>query len=128
MEEIEGGEVIDVPLQVSRPLDGGGDIGLAGDPSDQSFSGGIVAIGLGGAVATEGGGETASGAGDGVETFLHELVGGGEQSVWIVGIYFAAAEGVFFERIEPSIDDAPKRSRGTGGGGDALGQSSIDGF
>ena len=128
LQETQCGEVVHVTLQVRRPLDCGGDIGLASNPGDQSLRCRIVTVGLRGSIATQRRSETARGARNGIQPLLHQFIRGGDQRCLVVGIHFAAAEHVLFERIEPSVDDAAKRARRSCRRRDPLCQSAIDGF
>lgn len=128
MEGGEGPGVVEVAFDSGVAFRGCGHVGLSTEPGDERVGDGVLAFGLGSVVAAEGECDGGAAAGDSGEPLFEELGDGLGEGLFVAVGDGAAVEDVFFEGVDPVVDDFAECAGWLGGGGETFGEPPVDGF
>src|SRR5690606_29541092 len=128
LEGSEGPGVVEVAFDSGVAFRGGGHVGLSAEPGDERVGDGVLPFGLGAVVAAEGKGHGGAAAGDSGEALFEEFRDGLGEGVFVAAGHSAVVEDVFFEGVDPVVDDFSEGAGRLGGGGEAFGEPPVDGF
>lgn len=101
---------------------------MSAEPGDERVCDGVLPFGLGAVVAAEGKGHGGAAAGDSGEALFEEFRDGLGEGVFVAAGHSAVVEDVFFEGVDPVVDDFSEGAGRLGGGGEAFGEPPVDGF
>ena len=107
----QGREVIHVALDPGHSFHRCGDMGLPRQPASQAFGGGMVIRSLSPTVGSQGGSELRCCTSDLGQSLFQQLIGPLGKRLLVAGVDGAFGQDVFFQAVEPAIQDRAERTQ-----------------